>query len=41
MCKNQGTPKVLRVPEGATGYDSGDWKTYVLNKGYTLEYITE
>ena len=32
-------PKVLRVPEGATGYDSGNWKTYVLNKGYTLEYV--
>ena len=36
-----GTPKVLRVPEGATGYDSGKWKSYVLDKGYTLEYITE
>ena len=34
-----GTPKVLRVPEGASGYDSGNWKTYVIDKGYTLEYI--
>ena len=31
--------KKLRVPEGATGYDSGNWKTYVLDKGYTLEYV--
>ena len=33
------TPKVLRVPEGAEGYDSGNWKTYVIDKGYTLEYV--
>ena len=31
--------RVLRVPEGAEGYDSGYWKSTVLNKGYTLEYI--
>lgn len=34
-----GTKKVLRVPEGAEGYDSGNWKTYVVNKGYTLTYV--
>ena len=34
-----GTPKILRVPEGATGYDSGNWKSYVVNKGYTLTYV--
>ena len=34
-----GTPKILRIPEGATGYDEGYWKSTVLDKGYTLEYI--
>jgi hypothetical protein len=34
-----GTPKVLRVPEGAEGYDSGYWKSTLLDKGYTLEYV--
>ena len=34
-----GTPKILRVPKGATGYDTGNWKTYLIDKGYTLEYI--
>ena len=34
-----GTPKILRVPEGASGYDSGYWKSTVLDKGYTLEYF--
>ena len=32
-------PKVLRVPEGASGYDEGYWKSTVLDKGYTLEYV--
>lgn len=31
--------KKLRVPEGAKGYDSGNWKSYVVNKGYTLTYV--
>jgi hypothetical protein len=34
-----GTPKVLRVPFGSSGYDSGYWQSTLLDKGYTLEYI--
>jgi hypothetical protein len=33
----EGTPKVLRVPQGASGYDT--WLQYL--KGFTIEYITE
>ena len=34
-----GASKILRVPKGATGYDEGYWKTSLIDKGYTLEYI--
>lgn len=29
----------LCVPKGATGYDTGEWKTQLLDKGWKLKYI--
>ena len=32
------TPKYLYVPKGSTGYDEGEWKKQLLDKGWTLVY---
>ena len=35
------TEKYLYIPTGAKNYDSDDWKSEVLDKGFELQYITE
>lgn len=40
--KNLGTSvtnKILKIPANATGYDTGNWKTYVIDVGYTIQYM--
>ena len=36
--KENGT---LYIPQGAEGYDSGYWKSQLLDKGWIIEYIKE
>ena len=32
------TTGTIYVPVGATGYDTGDWRTKLLDKGWTIKY---
>ena len=35
------TKRYLYVPKESTGYDSGNWKTYLIDKGWELRYIED
>lgn len=36
---NLASNKKLRIPYGATGYDTGNWKTQFVNRGFVITYI--